>query len=135
MKPEKQREVQAWLQKAQNDLRGAQIDLDASPPLIEDTLFHCQQACEKAMKGFLTYHDRIFRKTHDLDVLAQACLSIDPVLAAVLDPARDLTVFAWEFRYPGETETPPEDEVRSYLTTARQVFDKILSRLPQDTHP
>jgi hypothetical protein len=40
-------------------LRGADIDLAASPPIIEDMLFHCQQAAEKAMKGFLTAHDRV----------------------------------------------------------------------------
>ena len=40
------------------------------PPLIEDALFHCQQAAEKAMKAFLTAHDTAFRKTHDLDELA-----------------------------------------------------------------
>jgi hypothetical protein len=39
MKPEKNQEVQAWLKKARDDLRGAQIDLEASPPLIEDALF------------------------------------------------------------------------------------------------
>jgi hypothetical protein len=44
---------------------GARIDLAASPPLIGDALFHCQQAAEKGMKGFLTMHDRIFQKTHD----------------------------------------------------------------------
>jgi HEPN domain-containing protein len=48
MQLEKIAEVRAWLQKAQNDLRGADIDLAASPPLIEDALFHCQQAAEKA---------------------------------------------------------------------------------------
>jgi len=135
MKPEKNQEVQAWLKKARDDLRGAQIDLEASPPLIEDALFHCQQACEKAMKGFLTYHDRIFRKTHDLDVLVQTCVSIVSELTADLDPARDLTVFAWEFRYPGEVEVPPEQEAQGYLDTARQVFRIILSRLPEDVHP
>ena len=30
------------------------------------------------MKGFLTAHDRIFRKTHDLDELASACEAVDP---------------------------------------------------------
>ncbi len=47
-------EVRAWLKKADDDLRGAQVDLAAAPPLIEDALFHCQQAAEKAMKAFLT---------------------------------------------------------------------------------
>ena len=47
-------EVHGWLQKAANDLRGAEIDLAAHPPLVEDALFHCQQAAEKAFKAFLT---------------------------------------------------------------------------------
>jgi prevent-host-death family protein len=30
-------------------------------------VFHAQQAAEKAMKGYLSWHDQAFRKTHDLD--------------------------------------------------------------------
>ncbi|MDH5429312.1 MAG: HEPN domain-containing protein [Nitrospirota bacterium] len=47
MRPESEIEARAWFQKAANDLRGADIDLAATPPLIEDALFHCQQAAEK----------------------------------------------------------------------------------------
>ena len=72
MADERQREAQAWLRKADDDVRSAQVDLAADPPLIEDALFHCQQAAEKAAKAFLTAHDTIFRKTHDLDELAAA---------------------------------------------------------------
>lgn len=135
MEAEKAAEVRAWFQKAANDLRGADIDLAASPPLVEDALFHCQQASEKSLKGFLTAHDQPFRKTHDLDDLSRACEVIDPTLAAVLDPARDLTVFAWEFRYPGETAVPTLDEARRALAIARSVYDALLSRLPKDVHP
>jgi len=52
MQPDKAAVVRGWLGKAANDLRGARIDLDAVPPLIEDALFHCQQAAEKAIKDF-----------------------------------------------------------------------------------
>jgi HEPN domain-containing protein len=99
---------------------GADIDLAASPPFIEDMLFHCQQAAEKTMKGFLTAHDRIFRKTHDLDELASACEAVDSTLKEVLNPARDLTVFAWEFRYPGEAEVPSPE---GYLEIGFRIFD------------
>ena len=105
MTPEKIVEVRAWFHKAANDLRGADLDLAAAPPLIEDALFHCQQAVEKAMKGFLTAHDRIFRKTHDLDELGRACGEINSALIDQLDSASDLTVFAWEFRYPGDRKS------------------------------
>jgi HEPN domain-containing protein len=131
MQPEKIAEVKVWFQKASNDLRGADIDFAASPPFIEDVLFHCQQAVEKAMKGFLTAHDKVFRKTHDLDALAIVCETIDPTLA----DARDLTVFAWEFRYPGETEVPSEGEARKSLAIARRAYEEILSRLPKEVQP
>jgi len=92
MQPEKLAEVRSWLKKAASDLRGADIDLAASPPFIEDMLFHCQQAAEKTMKGFLTAHDRIFRKTHDLDELASACEAVDP-----MPQAADLHQFQAKF--------------------------------------
>lgn len=135
MQPEKAAEVRAWLRKAADDLRGAEIDLAASPPLVEDALFHCQQAAEKAMKGYLTAHDRIFRKTHDLDELATACTAIDGGLEKILDPARELTVFAWEFRYPGEVEAPEPEEAEDILAIARRVYEAIISRLPQEVYP
>jgi HEPN domain-containing protein len=126
---EKRQEVQAWLRKADNDLRSAQVDLAANPPLIEDALFHCQQAAEKAMKAFLTAHDNTFGKTHDLDELAIACEKIDASLKEALDPARDLTVFAWEFRYPGSDEAPPEAEAHDSLLLAQATVDAIRERL------
>jgi HEPN domain-containing protein len=61
-------------------VRGTDIDPAASPPLLEDALFHCQQAAKKSMKGFLSAHDRHFKKTHDLDELGGACESLDPTL-------------------------------------------------------
>jgi len=135
MQPEKLAEVRSWLKKAASDLRGADIDLAASPPFIEDMLFHCQQAAEKTMKGFLTAHDRIFRKTHDLDELASACEAVDHTLKEVLNPARDLTVFAREIRYPGEAEVPSLEEAMQFRAVAGEVYRSILTRLPQEAHP
>jgi hypothetical protein len=33
-------DTRAWLARAQDDLRGAEIDLAASPPLLGDAAFH-----------------------------------------------------------------------------------------------
>ncbi len=87
------------------------------------------------MKGFLAAHEQVLRKTHDLDELGRKCEHIDPSLTSILTTARDLTVFAWEFRYPGNTEIPPESEARETLATAQSVFDEILSRLPDNVRP
>lgn len=132
MRPEQAQEVKAWMHKATNDLRGAQVDLAAAPPLIEDALFHCQQAVEKALKAFLTAHEQVFRKTHDLDELGRACETLDPSLGAFLTPARALTVFAWEFRYPGDTSAPPVEEAHEALALAERVVAAIHDRLPQN---
>lgn len=129
MADDKRREVQAWLRRADNDLRSAQVDLAADPPLVEDALFHCQQAAEKAMKAYLTAHDTAFRKTHDLDELAAACEGIDASLKEALDPARDLTVFAWAFRYPSSDEAPPDAEAHDSLRLAQATVDAIRKRL------
>jgi HEPN domain-containing protein len=59
----------AWLQKAGQDLRRVERCLADEPPDVEDALFHCQQAAEKALKAFLTWHDQPFKKTHDLAAL------------------------------------------------------------------
>jgi len=93
-----------WLMKARNDLRGAQLDRAADPPLLEDVLFHCQQTVEKAFEAFLTYHQRPFRKTHNLEELGEACIVVDPTLKQSVDEAVPLTEYAWAFRYPG---SPP----------------------------
>lgn len=87
------------------------------------------------MKGFLVVHHRIFRKTHDLDELGGECESIDPNLKPTLMAARELTVFAWEFRYPGNTEIPTEEEARKAFALAQSVFEEILSRLPESVRP
>jgi HEPN domain-containing protein len=129
MRPEIVNIVGDWMKKAVADLRTAEVVLAATPPIVEDALFHCQQAAEKAMKAFLTAHDKPFHKTHDLDELAAACEAIAPELHSALDPARELSVFAWHFRYPGEIEVPEPSEAQSAIRTARRVCEAIESRL------
>jgi len=135
MQPEKVSAIRGWLSRAVNDLRGARIDLEADPPLIEDALFHCQQAAEKSLKAYLTSQDKPFKKTHDLDELGNACLNIDSTLRETLIPAIPLTVFAWEFRYPGDALVPALDEARDALTVAETLYAAIVRRLPSACHP
>jgi HEPN domain-containing protein len=111
------------------DLRAAEHLLVAQPPLTGLALFHAQQAVEKTLKAFLSWHDIPFRKTHDLSVLGQQCLAIDGTLENLCRRAARLTVFAWLFRYPGESEEPPLKEAQESLTLAREVYGAVLTRL------
>ncbi len=92
----------------------------------------CQQAAEKALKGFLTWHDRPFRKTHSLEEPGEQCLTVVPALRPIIDQAVPLTEYAWKFRYPGEMEEPSRTEAEDALATAREVYLAVISRLPAE---
>lgn len=95
-------------------------------------LFHYQQAAEKAIKGFLTYHQEPFGKTHDLRELGKACVRREPTLAALLERAMPLTWYAWKFRYPGSPDEPTPEETREALDVARELVAALLIRLPDE---
>jgi HEPN domain-containing protein len=115
-------DTRAWFKKAAKDLRAAQHDLTASSPILEDVVFHSQQAAEKALKGFLVWHGRPFRKTHSLEEIGEQALDLDPTLKPLVDRAVPLTEYAWKFRYPGEPESPSREETEEALAMAQEVY-------------
>jgi HEPN domain-containing protein len=132
---ERAMEVRAWLAKAQIDLRIGAHDLAAVPPFTGDAVFHAQQAAEKALKGFLTWHDIPFPKIHDLAVIGRLCAGVDASLEPVCRRAERLTVFAWLFRYPVDMEEPPLQEAEEALALGRAVYAAVLARLPAEVQP
>ena len=124
-------ETRAWLERASEDLRAAELDLGAAPPLEEDALFHCQQAAEKSFKAFLTWHDVPFRKTHSHEELGEACLRLEKRLKDLVDRAVPLTAYASLFRYPGFIEPPDQEEVQEAREVAWAVFETIGRHLPE----
>jgi HEPN domain-containing protein len=52
--------VQNWLTKAQRDLAAARKFSTEPDPYLDTAIYHCQQAAEKAVKGFLVFHDQDF---------------------------------------------------------------------------
>ena len=92
--PARVADTKAWLSRAATDLRAAALDLAGEPPVLDDLVFHCQQAVEKAMKSLLTWHDEPFGKTHNLEPLGEACLRLDSSLRLLVDRAVPLTEYA-----------------------------------------
>lgn len=128
-------DTRAWLTKVASDLRGAEIDLAAAPPLLDDLAFHCQQAAEKAFKAYLTWYDQPFRKTHNLQEVGDQCVKIDPTLASLVVRATPLTKYAWQFRYPGDEPVPTVEQATEALALAREVAAAVLTRLPMEVRP
>ena len=125
-------EVRGWLAKGGKDLAAADYELKADPPFCDDIVFHSQQAVEKSLKAFLSWHRVPFRKTHNLIELGEACCDIDQNLEPLLRRAAPLTGYAWKFRYPGDPEEATVEEATAALATAHEVFDAVLRFLPPD---
>ena len=123
-------ETLQWLRLARADLASAELLLTSHT--VRNSLFHSQQAIEKALKAFLVWHQQPFPKTHNLAVLREQCSRIDPELAARLDPAVILTRHAVAFRYPGEPELPNLEEAHSALAVARASVQAVLEKLPSE---
>jgi HEPN domain-containing protein len=122
----------AWLRKAGQDLRRVERCLTDEPPDVEDALFHCQQSAEKALKAFLIWHDRPFKKTHDLAALGSQCKGIDNSLDLLIDRLDDLSQYAWAFRYPTSLVEPPAPEVDEASTLAHMILAEVVKRLPPE---
>jgi HEPN domain-containing protein len=109
--------------------------MDSRAPLIEDIVFHAQQAAEKCFEGLLAWHGVPFRKTHNLEELGESCLRLDPTLKSLADKAVPLTEYAWKFRYPGEPDVPSREEAAEAVAIAREVYESVLTRLPDEVRP
>lgn len=89
-----------WLVKAERDLIAA-IWLSRAPdPLLDSAVYHLQQAAEKALKGFLVFHQQPVPKTHNLVVLTLQAADLDTDFLAWRVQVTGLTPYAAEFRYP-----------------------------------
>ena len=119
------REVESWLHKSREDLRAAEVDIHAEPPILEDSLFHCQQACEKAIKALLCRMQTPFRRVHDLNELGALLLQSFPELDSSLDEIAHLTAYAVSHRYPGDEPEPDMNEAVDSLALARNFFAQI----------
>ena len=81
----KQEIVKGWLRKADQDLAAAEALLSRTPPLLSPSCFHCQQAVEKYLKGFLTLYQVEYPKTHDIVEFLDLLGKIDGKLAESLE--------------------------------------------------
>lgn len=126
---EKARLTREWIEKAEHDLLAAQRA--ALPPaLLDITVFHCQQAMEKVLKGFLTWHDQPFRRTHNLMELLAQCRAIDAAFAELEGSAALLSPYAADHRYPGSALTLDSHQAAIALRLAGEAVAFVATRLP-----
>jgi HEPN domain-containing protein len=123
------RTVKTWFRKSAQDLKTAKLLLaqdseDYWGPLV----FHSQQAAEKSIKGYLTFHKIRFAKIHDMEILVNLVAKADEKLSEELHPAKILTKYAVAYRYPEENE-PPEPLTQKNCEKIVALAETVFTRL------
>ena len=98
--------VMQWIEKAEEDYQVARsLKRSRSLPMHNAVCFHAQQCVEKYLKAVLEKQGCPIRKIHALPVLLDQCAAFHPLLTGMRNDMVRLTVYAIEFRYPGESAT------------------------------
>ena len=119
-----------WLMLADDDLRLARFILDGDDPIYWAAAFHSQQCAEKALKGFLTFHDIRAKKSHEIDYLLELCCLVNPDFEQFKQTAGKLTEYAVDSRYPVPRHYASDEDAKRAIETARGIYEFILNALP-----
>jgi HEPN domain-containing protein len=124
--------TQKWIDKAEEDWEVALLALGSPLSRAYNAIcFHAQQCAEKYLKGQLQEESLTVPKTHDLGKLLDLLLPTHPLWAALRPALDSLTVYAVDFRYPGDAADKDEAEeavnlCRSVREIMRLSFDLLL---------
>jgi HEPN domain-containing protein len=116
-----------WFDMARKDLRGAEILLEhgADMGLV---CFHCQQAIEKYLKGFLIKASGALQQGHNLVKLCKKAAVYHRDLDKFTKDLAFVNTFYIETRYPAEDPLILSDEdAEECLRITKEVIKKIES--------
>ena len=124
--------IHQWVEKAENDLRTAELTLAVEELCPFDTVcFHAQQCAEKYLKALLLAAGIEPPRTHNLRVLSQR-LSLGLPAELKAEDLLLLNRYSVETRYPGEWEPITRQDAERAVAIARQVRESVRKRLPPD---
>ncbi|MEL6602930.1 MAG: HEPN domain-containing protein [Cyanobacteria bacterium J06614_10] len=120
--------TQEWINKAEGDFATAHREIQVKTKANYDAVcFHAQQCAEKYLKGYLQELDIHFDRTHELTVLLDSVLRVQPEWESLRSRLKLLTEYAVQYRYPGESATKKDAEkALGDCLQVRQVISKCL---------
>ena len=126
--------ARVWLQKAHSDLHTAQQIGGLPDGHLDAGIYHCQQAAEKALKGFLVFHGIAFEKVHDLGKIIKQAVQVEAAFQQFEDAADALTPYSVAYRYPDEQGflEPARVEFDEALKHAQAIHEFVLNLLPKE---
>jgi len=120
-----------WIDKAKSDLLNADNNLAAEKVPYDTVCFHCQQAAEKLLKGFLVAHGCEYPITHNLFVILDKVIEYDRLAESLRETIALLNPYAVEVRYPGDELTLTIDNALEARQAAQDVLEWLQSSLEQ----
>ncbi|MCR4310748.1 MAG: HEPN domain-containing protein [Deltaproteobacteria bacterium] len=129
----KNNKVKAWVSKAEQDFDGACIlARKRKKPVPDLVCFHCGQAAEKFLKGYLVGENIPFPETHDLTSLEMLVSEKLPGIERVSDLLLLLNRFGVLTRYPGdETTIMDAKKALKAIKEVRKFFAPHLPGIPE----
>jgi len=114
--------VKEWYRFAMMDLTTAQHLYDTLyPKPLEIICYHCQQAAEKLLKGFLISNNIDAPKTHDLQLLRIMCVDINDQFNDLENVCKELNPYGVQPRYPNEIEVLENDAEKALENVQKMI--------------
>ena len=120
-----------WFDKAKSDLLDADNNLAADKVPYDTVCFHCQQAAEKLLKGFLVAHGCEYPITHNLFVILDNVVEYEPVAESLRETLALLNPYSVEIRYPGDELTLTNDNAAEARQAVQEVLEWVQSKFGQ----
>ncbi|MFQ5708468.1 MAG: HEPN domain-containing protein [bacterium] len=117
-----------WFDIADADLASAKFLQKMRPISLEIICYHCQQAAEKYLKGFLVLQGEQVTKTHDLTLLNEKCLNFDKDFKTVAGDCLMLTDYSVNVRYPFPLEITEKD-MKLAIKSAIKIKDFVKEKV------
>ncbi|MSU59493.1 MAG: HEPN domain-containing protein [Pedosphaera sp.] len=118
-------DTREWVAKAEEDFFIASLAFRArtKQQTHNSVGFHCQQCVEKYFKARLVEAGQVIPKVHDLLLLLQRLLPVEPLWSPFAPALRGLNDYAVKFRYPGHIAT--RADARSALKACRSIRTEV----------
>jgi len=126
---EKIDKVKQWIEKADHDLGTAEVTYLYIPKYRDTIVFHCQQAVEKYLKGYLFFLDIPFKRHHSLNYLLSLISQKDEISNDLFDQASALEDFAVDIKYPDTTIELSEEDIHQAVKVSKDFRKFVLSRM------
>lgn len=111
-----------WLDKAEDDINASRILKNCGGD-NEVIAFHCQQAIEKALKGYLLYKKSRHFDGHNLTFLCKQAIMCDEAFRQWYDESIALNRYYIETRYPADIPLEITNErIDAVYNMATQMF-------------